>query len=88
VSRCSFCGRSAVEAGRIVSGPAAVGICADCVTLAEQVLAARIDTDADRLLTDLELVVTNDPARGGLLGSVEDAAIAVVGGAVAWVGPR
>ncbi|MEA2010059.1 MAG: imidazolonepropionase, partial [Actinomycetota bacterium] len=33
-------------------------------------------------------LVTNDPDRGGLLGIVEDAAVAIVDDLVAWVGPE
>jgi imidazolonepropionase len=39
------------------------------------------------VVTDIGELVTNDPERGGLLGIVEDAALVVEGGKVAWVGP-
>jgi imidazolonepropionase len=40
------------------------------------------------LLTDIATLVTNDPAAGpGLLGEVPAAALVVVAGKVAWVGP-
>ncbi|GAB2865744.1 imidazolonepropionase [Nocardioides pacificus] len=42
------------------------------------------------LLTGIRELVTNDPdatGRGGLLGIVEDAALVIEGGRVAWVGP-
>ena len=37
-------------------------------------------------LTNIGQLVTNDPARGGLLGLVGDAAIVIESGEVAWVG--
>lgn len=40
------------------------------------------------LLTGIGSLVTNDPARGDLLGEVRDAALVVEGGKVAWVGAR
>jgi imidazolonepropionase len=39
------------------------------------------------LITNIGELVTNDPERDGLLGVVEDAALVVEGGKVAWVGP-
>ncbi|MFV2000907.1 MAG: imidazolonepropionase [Acidimicrobiia bacterium] len=38
------------------------------------------------LITHIGQLVTNDPARDGLLGIVEDAAIEVVGERVSWIG--
>lgn len=40
------------------------------------------------LLTGIGSLVTNDPAHGGLLGELRDAAIVVEGGRIAWVGSR
>jgi imidazolonepropionase len=40
------------------------------------------------LVTDIGSLVTNDSVRGGLLGLVADAAVAVVDGFVLWVGPE
>jgi imidazolonepropionase len=42
----------------------------------------------DLLLTGIGQLVTNDPDREGLLGLVTDAAVAVTGGRVAWMGPE
>jgi imidazolonepropionase len=42
---------------------------------------------SELLLTGIGELVTNDPDRDGLLGVVPDAAVAVKGGRVAWVGP-
>jgi imidazolonepropionase len=39
------------------------------------------------VVTGIGELVTNDPARGGLLGVVRDAAVVVADGRVAWVGP-
>lgn len=38
------------------------------------------------LVTNIGQLVTNDPARDGLVGIVEEAAVAIVDGDVAWVG--
>lgn len=43
--------------------------------------------DGSIVLTDIGELVTNDPERDGLLGTVADAAVAVVDGSVEWVGP-
>lgn len=46
-----------------------------------------MSTSPSALLTNVGELVTNDPERPGLLGIVEDAALVVEGGRVAWVGP-
>ncbi|MFV1971343.1 MAG: imidazolonepropionase [Acidimicrobiia bacterium] len=38
------------------------------------------------LLTDIGQLVTNDESRGGLLGVMDDAAVAMESGTIAWVG--
>ncbi len=38
------------------------------------------------LITDIGQLVTNDEDRDGLLGIVDDAAVAVEGGTIVWVG--
>ncbi len=38
------------------------------------------------LLTDIGQLVTNDESRGGLLGVMDDAAVAIESGTIAWVG--
>lgn len=43
---------------------------------------------SDLLLTGIGQLVTNDGRRGDLLGLVGDAAVAVEGGRIAWVGPE
>jgi imidazolonepropionase len=40
------------------------------------------------LLTGIGSLVTNDPARGDLLGEVRDAALVIEGSKIAWVGSR
>ncbi|GAA3082526.1 imidazolonepropionase [Kribbella aluminosa] len=40
------------------------------------------------LLTGISSLVTNDPAHGGLLGELHDAALVIDGGKIAWVGQR
>src|SRR4051794_41820710 len=40
------------------------------------------------LLTGIGSLVTNDPARGDLLGEVQDAALVIDGSKVGWVGSR
>ncbi len=40
------------------------------------------------LITNIGQLITNDPGHGGLLGIIDDAAVAVVGGSIAWVGPE
>ncbi|MFG1623938.1 imidazolonepropionase [Kribbella sp. NPDC049227] len=40
------------------------------------------------LLTGIGSLVTNDPAQGGLLGEVRDAALVIEGSTIAWVGSR
>lgn len=40
------------------------------------------------LITDVGQLVTNDERRGGLLGVMDDAAVAIESGDIQWVGPR
>ncbi len=39
------------------------------------------------LITDIGQLVTNDESRGGLLGVMDDAAVAIESGDIRWVGP-
>jgi imidazolonepropionase len=40
------------------------------------------------LVTDICQLVTNDETHGGLLGIIEEAAVAIDGGEIVWVGPQ
>ena len=47
------------------------------------------DSTANRgsiVLTNINQLVTNDPAHGGLLGTIDNASVAVVDGVIAWNG--
>jgi imidazolonepropionase len=46
----------------------------------------REDILVSLLVTDIGQLVTNDETRSGLLGLVEDAAVAIEGGTIVWVG--
>ena len=85
--RCSFCGRREDQVERIVAGPDRVGICDECIALAREVaLPSSRPLSGDLVLTGISELVTNDHRRAGLLGVVEDAALAIRRGEVAWVG--
>lgn len=72
-----------------MAGPGRVAICDECVTLAHDVaLPAAIPPTGDLLLSGITELVTNDPRRGGQLGIVKDAAVAIREGRVTWVGPE
>lgn len=84
---CSFCGGRAEDVGHLIAGPRGVAICDECVKLAHQfggVVAHSATTEL--LLTGISRLVTNDPRHGGLTGTIADAALAVRGGHVTWVG--
>ncbi len=85
-SRCTFCGEAGSPARRLVSGPGEVSICRECAELAVRVLDEPEHSDPDLVLTDVGMLVTMDPRRGGLLGAVEDVSIAVRRGRVVWFG--
>ena len=76
----SSTGARRVGRGRHVLGDVG-GCCADAI---EPLWEDRMST----LVTGIGELVTNDPAHGGPLGMVPDAAVVVEGGRVAWVGPR
>jgi imidazolonepropionase len=85
--RCSFCGKSEEQVGRLVFGPRRVAICDECVELAHEVAlpSARPPT-SDLLLTGIAELVTNDRRRPGLLGLVEGAAVAIRESRITWAG--
>lgn len=85
--RCSFCDKPRVEVDHLVAGPRGVSICAECVGIAYEVVrASRRPASTDRVLTGIGMLVTNDRRRPGLLGVVEEAAVAIRLGKVTWVG--
>ena len=88
-ARCSFCSRSAEAAGSIVAGPRGVGVCGECAALAAEVaLDAIRPEEVDRVIRAIGFVVTNDRRNDGLLGGIENAALAIRRGRVTWVGPE
>ena len=85
--RCSFCGRTQPEVGKLVAGPDRVAICNDCIDIAREVaLPSARPSSGDLLLTGIGELVTNDPRQGSRLGVLEKAALAIKGGEVAWAG--
>lgn len=83
-TRCTFCGE---QARRLVSGPGDVTICRECAGLAIGVLDEPDEPEPDLVLTDVGRLLTMDPRRGGLLGAVDDVAVAIRRGRVVWFGP-
>lgn len=85
--RCSFCGEDRRVVDRLVVGHGGVAICGDCARLAVD-LSAEPETEptGDLVLTGIGSLITNDPRHGGLLGSVEGAAVVVRNGLVTWLG--
>lgn len=90
MARCSFCGKSAEEAGHLVSGPRPdVAICGECLELARQVAAEATDfIGGDLVVTGAGELVTNAPGGDDLLGVIPEAAVAIRRGRVTWVGPE
>lgn len=85
--RCSFCGEDRRGVERLVAGTGGVAICGDCARLAVELTASpSMDQVGDLLLTRIGCLVTNDPRRGGYLGILEEAAVAIRQGRVTWVG--
>ena len=86
-SRCSFCTRLPGAGSYVVAGPKGVGICDLCAvtvnTVAQEALRPH---GTERLVTGIRHLMTNDPAWGGPLGIIDDAAVAIRKGKVAWVG--
>lgn len=84
---CSFCGKSRNEVDHFVAGPRRVGICNECLEVAYSMAApAAIPAEGDLLLTGIGELVTNDSHWPGLLGIVNDAAVAIHSRKVTWVG--
>ena len=87
-TRCSFCGKQEHQVRHLVAGPADVAICDECVDLCAEVQAAGMEFDGDLLLVGIGELTTNDRFVPGLAGTIHDAAVAVRGGVVRWVGPQ
>ncbi|HEY7704604.1 MAG TPA: imidazolonepropionase [Acidimicrobiia bacterium] len=86
-ARCSFCGRDESEVDHLFAGPGGVAICPDCVALAADVAGPTMrPSGGDLVLTGISELVTNDPRFPGRLGLVEEAAVAITGGLIDWVG--
>ncbi len=86
--RCSFCGQDRKGLDRLVVGFGGVAICGECAQLAAALSSAPDEGSGDLLLTGIGVLVTNDPRHGGVLGRIEDAAVAVRHGTVTWLGPQ
>jgi imidazolonepropionase len=87
--RCSFCGQDRRVVDRLVVGHGGVAICRDCARLAAELTdVSDTELSGDLLLTGIGMLVTNDPRHGGLLGTIEGAAVAVRHGRITWVGPQ
>lgn len=69
-----------------MAGPGRTGICNECVKLFAHI--TRNEFDGQVLVTGIGELITNDPLVPGLLGVIEHAALAVVGGVVTWAGPE
>jgi imidazolonepropionase len=71
----------------LVAGPDRVAICQGCIELAREVaLPSSRPPTGDLVLTGISELVTNDPRSGSRLGVIEDAALVIRDGQVAWVG--
>lgn len=86
--RCSFCGEDSRGLDRLVVGFGGVAICGECARLAAELSTAPDEGSGDLLLTGIGTLVTNDPRHGGMLGRIEDAALAVRQGSVTWLGSQ
>lgn len=87
-TRCSFCGKHEDEVRHLVAGPNQVAICDECVDLCVEVQASGIEFQGDLLLTGIGELTTNDRFVAGLLGTIQDASVAIRGGIVRWAGPE
>ncbi len=52
---CSFCFKSQHEVKRLISGPAAIFICAECIDLCNEIIAGRPPSNAAKSATPQEL---------------------------------
>lgn len=86
-SRCSFCSLLPGAGAYVVTGPRGVGICNECAATAHTVAQEALRPHgAERLVTGLGRLMTNDSAWGDTFGIIEGAAVAIRKGRVVWVG--
>lgn len=86
-SRCSFCSRLSDAASYVVAGPKGVSICDECASTAHTVAQEALRPHGtDRLVTGISRLMTNDPSWGSSFGIINNAAVAIRRGRVAWVG--
>ncbi len=72
---------------RLVVGHGGVAICGDCARLAVELSSTpEQQPTGDLLLTGISSLHTMDPRHGGLLGTIEGAAVVIRQGRVTWVG--
>jgi hypothetical protein len=79
---CSFCGKSQHEVKRLISGPAAIFICDECVDLCNEIIARRPrrpskfsspeEAPTERLLDSLQAIEATVQAKGDQLQRVVD----------------
>jgi imidazolonepropionase len=85
---CSFCSKTEEQVDVLVAGPGRTAICDECVSLAAELVRERSTPVGDMVLRNIGVLATNDRRFGGLIGRVEDAAVAVRDRQVLWAGPR
>ena len=86
-SRCSFCSRIPGTGSYVVAGPGGVSICDECAATAHTVAQEALrPAGTDRLVTGIGRLMTNDPSWGSSFGIIDNAAVAIRRGRVAWVG--
>jgi imidazolonepropionase len=87
---CSFCGKADDAVDHLLVGPRGVSICNECAELAVEISGETVfqQVHGDLLVRGIGSLITNDPRIDGTGGIVEQAAVAVRGGRVTWVGPQ
>ena len=84
---CSFCGKTEEQAGVLIAGPGRAAICDECVHLAGELVRERSTPVGDMVLTNIGVLATNDRRFPGVIGRVEQAAVAVRDRQILWAGP-
>jgi hypothetical protein len=72
----------------LVKASKRLAICSECITVCHQVNQTGTGFHGDVLLTDISTLATCDRFVSGILGEIEDAAVAITGGTVSWAGPE